>query len=152
MQRDESSASSYHGSDLESSLQSGSSRSCVFSNDVSGTGPTFSDPTVICGMACRVPGATNTSQLWDVLAQRRDLRSKVPEERFNVDAFYHPQGTNKGTVCRYKLCNWTPYLQKSRQMPNMDTFLTKISVCLIMTFSTFPEQKQKQWIHSNDCY
>ena len=50
-------------------------------------------------MACRVPGATNTSQLWDTLAQKRDLQSKIPKDRFNVDAFYHPQGTNKGTVC-----------------------------------------------------
>jgi acyl transferase domain-containing protein len=56
------------------------------------------DPTVIVGMACRVPGATNTSQLWDVLAEKRDLQRKIPEDRFNVDAFYHPQGSNKGTV------------------------------------------------------
>lgn len=56
------------------------------------------DPTVIVGIACRVPGATNTSQLWNVLAEKRDLQRKIPEDRFNVDAFYHPQGSNKGTV------------------------------------------------------
>ena|SRR2546430_913507 len=63
------------------------------------TGPTEADPSVIVGMACRFPGATNTSQLWKVLAEKEDFRRKMPESRFNVDAFYHPRGTNKGTVC-----------------------------------------------------
>lgn len=58
------------------------------------------DPSVIVGMACRVPGATSTSQLWKNLVEQKDLRRKMPEERFNVDAFYHPQGTNKGTVSK----------------------------------------------------
>ena len=57
------------------------------------------DPSVVVGMACRVPGATNTSQLWKILAEQQDLQRKIPEDRFNVDAYYHPQGVNKGTVC-----------------------------------------------------
>jgi Beta-ketoacyl synthase, N-terminal domain len=61
---------------------------------------TIRDPTVIVGMACRTPGATNTSQLWNVIAEKKDLQRKIPEDRFNVDAFYHPQGSNKGTVNR----------------------------------------------------
>ncbi|KAL5044409.1 hypothetical protein BDW71DRAFT_209414 [Aspergillus fruticulosus] len=56
------------------------------------------NPTVIVGMACRVPGATSPSQLWRVLAEQRDLQRKVPAERFDIDAFYHPIGTNKGTT------------------------------------------------------
>lgn len=56
------------------------------------------DPSVVVGMACRVPGAINTSQLWKVLAEKQDLQKQMPEDRFNVDAYYHPQGTNKGTV------------------------------------------------------
>ncbi|QGA16531.1 hypothetical protein EYB26_004198 [Talaromyces marneffei] len=56
------------------------------------------DPAVIVGMACRVPGATSPSQLWRVLAEQRDLQRKMPAERYNVDAFYHPVGTNKGTT------------------------------------------------------
>ena len=50
-------------------------------------------------MACRVPGAINPAKLWTILAEKQDLRKKIPEDRFNVDAYYHPQGTNKGTVC-----------------------------------------------------
>jgi acyl transferase domain-containing protein len=49
-------------------------------------------------MACRVAGATNARELWDVLEKRKDLQRKMPEDRYNVDAFFHPQGTNKGTV------------------------------------------------------
>ena len=62
-------------------------------------GVAVADPSVIVGMACRVPGAINTNQLWKVLAEKQDLQKKIPEDRFNVDAYYHPQGTNKGTVC-----------------------------------------------------
>ena len=61
-------------------------------------GSAAADPSVIVGMACRVPGATNTSQLWNVLVEQQDLQKKMPEDRFNVDAYYHPQGMNKGTV------------------------------------------------------
>ncbi|THZ99390.1 hypothetical protein D6C82_05211 [Aureobasidium pullulans] len=56
------------------------------------------DPSVICGMACRVPGAKCPSDLWKVLCEQRDLRSKIPADRFNVDAFYHPSGRHKGTT------------------------------------------------------
>ncbi|KAL8701333.1 MAG: hypothetical protein Q9224_000549, partial [Gallowayella concinna] len=56
------------------------------------------DPTVIVGLACRVPGAQNPSQLWDNIMEQKDLQRKMPSDRFNVDAFYHPDGTNKGTT------------------------------------------------------
>lgn len=56
------------------------------------------DPAAIVGLACRVPGAQNPSQLWKLIEEQRDVQRKMPEDRFNVDAFYHPEGTNKGTV------------------------------------------------------
>ncbi|KAL8810346.1 MAG: hypothetical protein Q9200_002647 [Gallowayella weberi] len=56
------------------------------------------DPTVIVGLACRVPGAQNPSQLWNNIMEQKDLQRKMPSDRFNVDAFYHPDGTNKGTT------------------------------------------------------
>ena len=59
---------------------------------------TVADPSVIVGMAARVPGASNISQLWKILAEKRDLQRKIPEDRFNVDAYYHPNSSNKGTV------------------------------------------------------
>ncbi|OAA57329.1 Beta-ketoacyl synthase [Cordyceps fumosorosea ARSEF 2679] len=55
------------------------------------------DPSVIVGAACRVPGATNLHELWDLLDAKRDVQRKIPSERYNADAFYHPEGANKGT-------------------------------------------------------
>ena len=52
----------------------------------------------IIGMACRLPGARNPSQLWENIVQKKDLQKKMPADRFNIDAFYHPEGSNKGTV------------------------------------------------------
>ncbi|KAB8238375.1 uncharacterized protein BDW43DRAFT_306237 [Aspergillus alliaceus] len=52
----------------------------------------------IVGMACRVPGATNIHEFWQLMKERRDLRRKMPADRFNVDGFYHPNGPNKGTL------------------------------------------------------
>ncbi|OAR00925.1 hypothetical protein LLEC1_00625 [Akanthomyces lecanii] len=55
------------------------------------------DPSVIVGAACRVPGATNLHELWDLLESKRDVQSKMPSDRYNADAFYHPEGANKST-------------------------------------------------------
>jgi hypothetical protein len=54
--------------------------------------------TAIVGMACRLPGAKSPQQLWKNIVDQRDVQCKIPKERWNVDAFYHPEGTNKGTV------------------------------------------------------
>lgn len=56
------------------------------------------DPSVIVGLACRVPGASTPSKLWDSIAEQRDVQQKMPKDRFNVDAFYHPEPTHKATV------------------------------------------------------
>ncbi|KIX08676.1 uncharacterized protein Z518_03333 [Rhinocladiella mackenziei CBS 650.93] len=49
---------------------------------------TFS-PIAICGMACRLPGGiASPEQLWDFLMEGGDARSRVPESRFNIAAYY----------------------------------------------------------------
>jgi acyl transferase domain-containing protein len=67
-------------------------------NSDSASSAAASDPSVIVGFAFRFPGASNVSQLWDAVTQKRDLRRKIPEDRFNIDAYHHPVGANKGTV------------------------------------------------------
>lgn len=57
---------------------------------------TAGDPSAIVGLACRVPGATNPAKLWENILLQRDLQKKMPADRFNVDNFYHPDGTRKG--------------------------------------------------------
>ncbi|OAA78753.1 Beta-ketoacyl synthase [Akanthomyces lecanii RCEF 1005] len=59
--------------------------------------PDTQDRSVIVGAACRVPGATNLHELWDLLNSKRDVQTKMPSNRYNADAFYHPEGANKST-------------------------------------------------------
>ncbi|KAL6722106.1 hypothetical protein ACLMJK_001212 [Lecanora helva] len=55
-------------------------------------------PIAIIGMSCRFPGgSTNPSKLWEMLSQGRSAWSEFPLERFNQDAFYHPQAEMQGT-------------------------------------------------------
>lgn len=56
-------------------------------------------PIAIVGLAGRFPGdAENPQKLWDMLAQGRSALSKIPADRFNVDAFYHPHNERQGTI------------------------------------------------------
>ncbi|PLB45025.1 putative polyketide synthase [Aspergillus steynii IBT 23096] len=44
------------------------------------------DDIAIIGMACRVPGADSSSQLWEMLAAKKDVRRRI--DRFNIDGYY----------------------------------------------------------------
>ncbi|RYP80513.1 hypothetical protein DL770_006186 [Monosporascus sp. CRB-9-2] len=55
-----------------------------------------SDPIALVGMSCRLPGGINSSsKLWEFLREGRSGQCEVPRERFNVDAFYHPNGLDR---------------------------------------------------------
>nr|XP_036581666.1 beta-ketoacyl synthase domain-containing protein [Colletotrichum truncatum]KAF6790109.1 beta-ketoacyl synthase domain-containing protein [Colletotrichum truncatum] len=55
------------------------------------------EPIAIVGSACRFPGdVNNPSKLWELLKEPRDLQTEVPKDRFNIDAFYHPDGSHHG--------------------------------------------------------
>ncbi|KAK8006091.1 beta-ketoacyl synthase domain-containing protein [Apiospora marii] len=57
------------------------------------------EPIAIIGTSCRFTGeATSPSKLWDLLADPADLSRPVPAERFNAEAFYHPDGEHHGTT------------------------------------------------------
>ncbi|KAL8790668.1 MAG: hypothetical protein Q9213_000516 [Squamulea squamosa] len=46
-------------------------------------------PIAICGMALRLPGgAASPQEFWDFLINKGDGRSRVPESRYNVSAYY----------------------------------------------------------------
>ncbi|GAW16135.1 hypothetical protein ANO14919_055580 [Xylariales sp. No.14919] len=50
------------------------------------------EPLAIVGMACRFAGGvTSPEKLWDFVAKGRSGWSKIPEERFVQQSFYHPQ-------------------------------------------------------------
>lgn len=56
----------------------------------------ITDPPVIVGMACRLPGDIESpSDLWDFIVQQKSASGSVPPERYNIDGFYHPDGGNR---------------------------------------------------------
>ncbi|KAJ5672571.1 polyketide synthase [Penicillium longicatenatum] len=60
------------------------------------TSPVSEDDIAIVGMACRLPGgATSPSKLWDLLVNERSAQGDIPNSRFNIDAFYHPDGSKR---------------------------------------------------------
>ncbi len=49
--------------------------------------------------ACRLPGAiTSPSSLWDFLVQKQSAQGPAPPERYNLKAFYHPDGSRSGSM------------------------------------------------------
>ncbi|KAK0610089.1 hypothetical protein B0T17DRAFT_629823 [Bombardia bombarda] len=58
-----------------------------------------SEPMAIVGIGCRFPGrVTSPSELWQLLKDPKNLSRHIPAERFNIDAFYHPDGEYHGTT------------------------------------------------------
>jgi acyl transferase domain-containing protein len=53
-------------------------------------------PIAIVGLAYRAPGVGRKG-LWDFLAEAKSAWSKVPADRFDQDAFYHPYSSKAGT-------------------------------------------------------
>ena len=144
---DSDAARSSSPSDVESTLSS-----LDTDNDAPMVDLAAADPSVIVGMACRVPGATNTSQLWKVLAEQHDLQRKMPEDRFNVDAYYHPQGTNKGTVCTNAPFHSRFITDTFRLMLDTVISLTKDLIFSTMSFSEFLARRPNPWIPNSAWY
>lgn len=60
-------------------------------------------PIAIVGMAGRFPGdAENPRKLWDMLAEGRGAADYIPKDRFNIDSFYHPNNSRRGTTSTKK--------------------------------------------------
>ncbi|CAG8028853.1 unnamed protein product [Penicillium olsonii] len=52
----------------------------------------------IIGMSCRLPGEVTTpDQFWEMCSRGRSTWSKFPKDRFNGDAFYHPNADRPGS-------------------------------------------------------
>jgi len=57
-------------------------------------------PIAIVGMGCRFPqDATNPEKLWNMVLHKQSAWSEIPSDRFNIDAFYHPDSDRNGMVC-----------------------------------------------------
>ncbi|KAL6789095.1 fatty acid synthase S-acetyltransferase [Trichoderma sp. SZMC 28012] len=57
------------------------------------------DPVVIVGISVRFPqDASSPRGLWELLCDGRSALTPTPKNRYNVDAFYHPNADHGGTV------------------------------------------------------
>lgn len=49
------------------------------------------DPIAIIGFSARMPLEADTSDgFWRMLCEGRSAATRIPTERFNINAFYHP--------------------------------------------------------------
>ena len=91
---DESSLSDTTSSGLENSLRS-EMPSCPNQNTL--------EPIAIIGFSLRFPqDATSAESFWKMLIEGRCAMTKVPEDRWTLASFYHPDGKRSNSV-RIKL-------------------------------------------------
>ena len=56
-------------------------------------------PIAVVGYGCRFPGdATSPAAFYEMLAEGRDAWSEVPKDRYNIDAYWHPNPDRNGTT------------------------------------------------------
>ena len=69
------------------------------SSDKEASGMRSDVPIAVVGMSCRFPGeATSPEKLWQLCANAKSAWSEIPPDRWNRDAFYHPDGGRIGSV------------------------------------------------------
>jgi len=60
-----------------------------------------SEPIAVIGLSARLPqDAATTEGFWKMLCEGRSTRTEIPKDRFNIDAFYHPDPDRVDTVSR----------------------------------------------------
>ena len=63
--------------------------------------PKETEPIAVIGMSFKFPGGAETSdEFWKMLVDKRCAASKYPGDRFNVDAFWHPDSKKMSIVSR----------------------------------------------------
>jgi acyl transferase domain-containing protein len=56
-------------------------------------------PIAVVGIGFRGPGdATDVEKFWKMICEAREARTLVPKEKWNNEAFYHPDSNRNGTV------------------------------------------------------
>jgi len=57
------------------------------------------EPIAVIGLALRFPqDATSPQAFWDMLLEGRSAMTEVPKDRWNIDAFYHPNPDRHDSV------------------------------------------------------
>ncbi|KAI9647506.1 hypothetical protein NHQ30_003891 [Ciborinia camelliae] len=57
------------------------------------------EPLVIVGLSFRFPeDATSSERFWRMMTEKRNAMTKIPKDRMNIDAFYHPDRERVDTI------------------------------------------------------
>ena len=57
------------------------------------------EPVAVVGIGCRFPGdVTGPESFWDLLVEGRSAISRIPADRWDADAFYHPDPLTPGRM------------------------------------------------------
>ncbi len=56
------------------------------------------EPIAIIGIGCRFPGAKTPLDFWHILRNGIDAITEVPADRWDIDAFYHPETVRPGKM------------------------------------------------------
>ena len=95
-------------------------------------------PIAVVGMSFRGPGdATNVENLLRMAAEGREARSKISSQKWNHDAFYHPDPNRFGSVSSVKLDPQPTFAELScSTMSSTDTGSNKMSLASTRLSST----------------
>ncbi len=74
----------------------------------------------IIGMAGRFPGARDTKEFWQNIAEGKNSIREIPKERWNIDEYYDPDPQNSEKI----YCRWGGFLEEIEQF---DTLFFNIS-------------------------
>ncbi len=56
-------------------------------------------PIAVVGIGGRFPGdASDPEKLWNLMANGQSALTEIPKDRFNIDAFYHPDAERQGSM------------------------------------------------------
>src|SRR5260370_26737607 len=55
-------------------------------------------PVALVGLACRFPGAADLQGFWSLLKAGRDAVGEIPDDRWDVDAYFHPDPAKPGMM------------------------------------------------------
>ncbi len=92
-------------------------KSSLVTNSMSDTSK---EPIAIIGIGCRFPGAKDPESFWQLLRDGVDMISEVPADRWNKQAFYHPDPSVPGK----SISSWGGFLENIDQF---DPFFFGIS-------------------------
>lgn len=56
------------------------------------------EPIAVIGLGCRVPGAANPAEFWELLRDGRDAMGQIPPDRFDIDAYFDPDPAAPGRI------------------------------------------------------